>query len=79
MNLLFGWSTVWHSSLPLLTNVSVKCELDQSEGYSSYVGEFSRIEMRLYLLDSLIYLAGSQAPYIHVILFYVHSVHYMIY
>ena len=42
------------------------------------------IEMRLYLyktrsdlkylLDSLIYLAGSQAPYIHVILSYVVSI-----
>ena len=42
------------------------------------------IEMRLYLcktrsdqkylLDSLLYLAGSQAPYIHVILSYVVSI-----
>ena len=59
--------------------------LDWGEGYSSYVRGFTRIEMRLwslyetrsnlkYLLDSLFYLAESQAPYIHVILSYVVSI-----
>ena len=58
--------------------------LDWGEGYTSCVGGFTSIEMRLifgktrsnlkYILDSLFYLAGSQAPYIHVILSYIVSI-----
>ena len=48
------------------------CRLDWGEGYTSIEIIFSKTRSDLkYLLDSLYYLAGSWAPYIHVILPYV--------